>query len=502
MLFIDPEPQECAPVIPVRVVWPIYNLKREYSQYPGIMSIAALLHRHGFESEIVSAVDSEVTACLRMHPHPLLAFTTPTPYARHYLDLNLRIKESFPHVISVFGGPHATFFPEMIEEPGVNGVCIGEGEYAMLDFVRRYAEGGPLVDISNWWFRENGVIHRNEVRPLLQDLDELPVPDHWIFRRAMSSSVNQAVVMTCRGCPGQCTYCFNHAYRKLYAGKGHLIRRRSVDHLMEELLQVKAMGYEFIRFMDDVFILSSQWIEEFSEKYRQKIGLPFTCLARAEFVKPEICRMLKKAGCYRMLLGIEAGNDHVRQEIMKRPMTKESLVRAARMIRDAGLKLTTANILGVPGGSFEADWETLDLNLKCKPHYASVSLLQAYPRTEIYNIAMSEGMLHEKHIAMTEESYGFGLSSGLKFSDQREKKRIENLHKFFPWAVWFPWLVPLIRLLVRLPPNKLYDAIYFASTNIGMNLLALPPRIGILVLWHKTGLSKVFRRQRKGTTRT
>jgi radical SAM superfamily enzyme YgiQ (UPF0313 family) len=486
----------------LRVVWPIYNLKQDYSQYPGIMSIAALLSRHGFESEVVPAVDADVMTCLRSHPRAVLAYSTPTPYARHHLDLNLRIKKAFPHVMSVFGGPHATFFPEMIEEPGVNGVCIGEGEYAMLDFMRRYAEEGSLIDIPNWWFRDAGGVHRNEVRPLLQDLDELPLPDHAIFRKSMSPSVKQAVVMTSRGCPGQCTYCFNHAFRRLYTGKGTMIRRRSVGHVMEELRQVKAMGYRVIRFLDDVFILSPEWIAEFAEAYRREIGLPFTCLGRAEFVKPEVCRMLKGAGCYRMLLGIEAGNDHVRQEIMKRSMTKETLIRAAQAIRDAGLKLTTANILGVPGSSFKADWETLELNLKCKPQYASVSLLQAYPRTEIYDIARAKGMLWDEHVAAAEESYGFGLASGLKFSDEAEKRKIENLHKFFPWAVWFPRLIPLIRLLIRLPPNKFYNMIYFASMNIGTNLLLLPPRVGIPILWRKLGLPRVFRRRKKGNPRT
>jgi anaerobic magnesium-protoporphyrin IX monomethyl ester cyclase len=478
----------------IHVIWPIFNLQREYSQYPGIMSIAAILRQHGFESEVVPALDGPVSTCLSDHPRALLAYSTPTPYARYYFDLNLRIKKSFPAVLSVFGGPHPTFFPEMIEEPGVDGVCIGEGEQAMIDFVRRYTDGAPLADIPNWWFRKNGVIHRNEVRPLFRNLDDLPVPDHEVFRRAMSPSVNQAVVLTGRGCPGQCTYCFNHAYRKLYAGKGVMIRRRSVDHVMEELLQIKTMGYQFVRFMDDIFILSPHWIAEFSEKYRQKIALPFTCLARAEFVKSEVCRALKNAGCYRMLLGIEAGNDYLRQKVMKRMMPKETLIQAARTICGAGLKLTTANILGVPGGSFAADWETLELNLQCKPHYASVSLLQAYPRTEMYDIAMSEGMLHDEHVASASRSFGFGLASGLKFKDQKEQRLIENLHKFFPWVVWIPWLKPLVRLLLRLPPNRLYDAVYFASTNIGMHFLEIPPRIGWPILWRKyTGR---FRRRR------
>lgn len=467
------------------IVWPVYNLEREYSQYPGIMSIGALLKKHGFGSDVIPAELPSVAAHLRTHPRALLAYSTPTPYARHYLDLNRKIRESFPDALSVFGGPHATFFPEMIEERGVDGVCVGEGEYAMLDFVKRYAAGGSLKDIPNWWFREKGTIYRNDIRPLIQDLDELPVPDHSFFRKAMAPSVTQAVVITSRGCPGRCTYCFNHAYRKLYAGKGQMLRRRSVGHVMAELLELKAMGYQYIRFMDDVFILSAEWIEEFSAVYREKIGLPFTCLARAEFVKPEVCRALKRAGCYRMLLGIEAGNDYVRQHIMKRPMTKETLICAAQTIREAGLKLTTANILGVPGGSFDADWETLELNLKCMPDYGSVSLLQAYPRTEIYDIAMSEGMLQEEHMASAAQSYGFGLTSGLRFKDAKEQRLIENLHKFFPWVVWFPWLKPLVRHLIRFPQNKVYEVIYFASTNIGMHFLSIPPRIGFHIFWRK-----------------
>ncbi len=95
----------------VHVIWPIYNLKGEHCQYPGIMSIAALLRKHGFESKVVPAVESEVTACLRTYPRAVLAYTTPTPYARYYLDLNLRVKKDMPHVMSVFGGPHPTFFP-------------------------------------------------------------------------------------------------------------------------------------------------------------------------------------------------------------------------------------------------------------------------------------------------------------------------------------------------------------------------------------------------------
>lgn len=469
----------------MRVLWPVYNLEMEYSQYPGIMNIAALLKQNGINTEVIGADYDKIAALLHQEEATILAFSTPTPYYRFYRDLNYRLKQEFPSVLSVFGGPHPTFFPEMVEAEGIDAVCIGEGEYPMLELAQNTVAGKPIRDIKNWWVKENGVIYRNDIRPLVENLDELPVPDHDIFRRAMSSSVSGAVVVTSRGCPHSCTYCYNHVYHKLYQGKGKLFRRRSVNHVMEELRELKSYGCQYIRFMDDLFILSRKWTEEFASRYQKEIALPFSCLVRANFVTEHIVRTLKDAGCYRMMLGVEAGNDYVRNTILKRNMDRETILKAAHLITEAGLKLVTANIIAIPGGSFEADWETLQLNIQCKADYASVALLHPFPQTEIYKFAKAEDMLHEEQLAQIESSFNFGQTSPLRFADPREKRRMENLQKFFPLTVKLPWLAPLVRRLVELPQNRLYRAIYMASVNFGIHFCAVPPRIGGLMLWRK-----------------
>ena len=113
----------------------------------------------------------------------------------------------------------------------------------------------------------------------------------------------------------------------MYRGKGKVLRRRSVDNVMEELRPLKEQGYKFIRFMDDLFILSDEWVREFSEKYRRQIGLPFSCLVRANYVTAEIMACLKDAGCFKVAMGVEAGDDYVRNEILKRSMAREEIVR-------------------------------------------------------------------------------------------------------------------------------------------------------------------------------
>jgi anaerobic magnesium-protoporphyrin IX monomethyl ester cyclase len=483
----------------MQVLWPIYGLETEENQYPGIMSISALLESRGFEVAVVPADVEGIVERVRRDDQTLLAYSTPTTYYRFYRELNAEVRRRAPSALSLFGGPHPTFFPQMIEDEGVDAICIGEGEQAMLELVSAVAEARPFTAIDNWWVKRDGVVHRNPVRPLLDDLDSLPPPAHGVWRRAVSRAVSQAVVITGRGCPNDCSYCFNHVYRQLYQGNGKPVRRRSVEHVMRELRQLKADGCRFLRFMDDTFILSPAWVEEFAGRYRDEIALPFSCLVRANLVTEKIVRCLRDAGCFRMLLGLEAGDERVRNEILHRKMTREVMVRAARTIREAGLKLVTANILAIPGGSFQADWETLELNVECRPHFASVALLHPYPRTAIFARAEQEGMLGASEVLALEGSFGFGLRSPLRYADPREKRRSENLQKFFALATRFPWIRPIVRRLVELPPNRLFDAVYLASVNLGTNLYSLPPRIGLPILWRKFFGS---RRRGRGRRRT
>ena len=479
----------------MRVVWPVHELEREHAQYPGIMNIAALLRAHGFTSEVVPATLEDVEQAVAGGDDVVLAFSTMTGSSRRCLELNRAVTRRHPSVFSVFGGAHPTFFPQMIEEDGVDAVCVGEGEYPMLELVAARSEGRPITSIANLWVKDGDRIHRNPVRPLIEDLDELPLPDRELFRGAVTSPHVHAIVMTGRGCPYNCTYCYNHVYHKLYEGKGRIVRRRSVDHVMRELKGLKDNGCRLIRFMDDVFIIDRDWVMEFAPRYRDEIGLPFTCLVRANMVTAETVQALKQAGCHRMMMGVEAGNERLRNTILKRRMSDEQIVAAGRIIRGAGVRLVTANILGIPGGTLEDDWETLELNLKVRPDYASAALLQAFPGTEIHEIAAAMGLLQEDNLDQLSHG-GFGFVSALKHTDLREHRRIENFHKLFPVLVWFPWLRPLARVLIKLPPNRLFDLVYMASYNIGSYLVSTPVRVGGPMMFRNFARRLIPRRRR------
>jgi hypothetical protein len=94
------------------------------------------------------------------------------------------------------------------------------------------------------------------------------------------------------------------------------------------------------------------------------------------------------------------------------------------------------------------------------------------------------GLLEDDHVAALSDG-PFGLTSTLKIADPREKRQIENLHKFFPLVVFAPWLKPVVRQLIKLPPNRLFSALYMLCVNLGNHLVAVPPRIGLPMLAKK-----------------
>jgi radical SAM superfamily enzyme YgiQ (UPF0313 family) len=440
----------------------LFIIKEIDNEPHGIMHISALLKQEGHQTSLAVATEEDpVEAALRLKPD-VVGYTVYTGTQNYYLDLNRRIKAQLPGVFSIFGGPHPTFFPEMIEHEGVDGICVGEGEYATLDLLNALQAGAEISGIPNWHFRLDGEIVRNPVRPLLtsKQLDELPFPDRDLLYNVHPASRRNKIrpFITGRGCPYSCTYCFNKAYRDLYRGLGKAMRRRSVEDVIREIKAVRRRyPLEFITFMDDTFILNRQWLQEFAVRYRAEVGLPFWCQVRADLVTDEMMALFKDAGCVSVSFGLEAGNDRLRNAILKRDMNREQILEASRIFRRHGIAFMTNNMLGLPTGSLETDLETLELNVQCRPSYANVFLFQPYPKTELGEWACQEGWMTG---SFDDLSGSVSDDTILRFGSESEKRQIENLQKLFALAVEFPFLVPLVKLLIKLPRNKLFWLVY------------------------------------------
>jgi anaerobic magnesium-protoporphyrin IX monomethyl ester cyclase len=425
----------------------------------GLLYLSSVLRQSGHEVRLSIATEKDPVAVAQEWQPDVVGYSVYTGSQAYYRDLNLRIKDAVD-VVSVFGGPHPTYFPEFVEEPGVDAICIGEAEGAILDLVEAVEAGSPLTGIENWWFKRNGRVEHNPIRPAEDNLDTLEFPDRELLFEVDEFTRQSGIkhFITSRGCPYDCTYCFNHALAEIYRGKGKRLRQMSVDKVIQEVKWVQERyPMQFVVFLDDLFIVYRDWLQELAERFPREVGLPFFCNVRANLVTPVKIALLKQAGCASVGMGLETGNPKVRNEILKRNLSDEQILEASRLIHEAGIQLLTTNMVGLPGGSLENDFETLALNHACGPAYANAFLYQPYPRTELGEYARQHGYVEGKLDDIDPSAWE---RSVLRFSTPDEKRQIENLNKLFAVAVEWPWMTGLVRRLTRLPPNPLFRLVY------------------------------------------
>ncbi len=441
--------------------------EQPYFEKLGSMYISGMLRKHKHQAKL-SIIDKlnfkEIKSEISRYQPDILAYSIVTGEHIYFLGLNKKLKKYFD-ILSIFGGPHPTFFPEIINAEGVDAICIGEGEYALLELANALRDNKPIENIANLWVRKNNQIFKNDLRLLIEDLDNLPFPDRdFMYEGAPKlKRYKTKSFQISRGCPYSCSYCFNHAYNKIYEGRGKTLRHRSVANLIEEISRVKEKyPLEFIWFIDDTFLLKPDgWLEEFAHNYKKKAGIPFLCNVRVDLVNDDNVRLLEEAGCYSVWFGLECADPDIRNNLLKRKMTNEQILSTCALLRKRGIKFGTQSICGLPvEKALNTDFETLDLNIKCRPDFALTSIFYPYPKTGLGDYSYKNNYLQVKDFQNVPESNK--LVSVLKFSSPQEKKGIQRLHKLFGVTVEYPSLLPLTKFLIKLPLDMIFTFIFFA----------------------------------------
>ena len=389
---------------------------------------------------------------MRSFKPDIVAFSVTTGAHVEALDINKKLKKKFSY-LSVFGGQHPTFHPQMIEEhKDVDTIFITEAGTCFIDFLKRLENGEDYSDVPGTWSRISGKIHKNEIPNLEEDLDQFPYPDRALYYETYPELKNAKTksFMIGMGCPYKCTYCFNHAMVKLHEGKGNYVRHRSPDRVIDEILQAKKKyPLKFIRFIDDIFIMSPKWIREFCPKYKKKVGIPFIFQARANMVTDEIIKLVAEAGGVSATMAIESGNDHLRNDVLKRYLSKEEMLKACRILKKYNVQFLCQNILGFPGDNLETALETLDFNIKCKPHYAYSTLFMPMPMTELGEKALKETNFKGDYDSL----HSFSFHDNFIYNVKDEKELI-NLQRIFALVVDFPFLRQMVKYIVKLPKDN------------------------------------------------
>jgi anaerobic magnesium-protoporphyrin IX monomethyl ester cyclase len=370
--------------------------------YPplSLLSLGAVLRSKGYKVEVADlAVDHAneeqfISRVARSRP-PVLGFTAVTPAFKSALRIARRLKRIYNPFI-LFGGVHVSATAEdAIRETCIDGIAIGEAEHTIIEFLENLRKGKTKA-IDGMLIKGNGMVLRGGRRQFIEDLDELPFPAWSLLTHPERYSPPDALrtpvatIMTSRGCPYRCTFCFAPLMW------GNRIRRRSVENVIDEIgVLVKEYSIREIHFADDDFSHDRDWTLRFLERIKGAFGdvrFYFMNGLRIDNIDEEMLCRMREARFINVGFGIESGCQRILNRV-KKGLTIATITKNLRLAKQMGFKTWGFFIFGLPDETAETIDMTIDFSLALDPDFAKYLCLVPYPGTAVYEEYRSKGYL-------------------------------------------------------------------------------------------------------------
>ncbi len=361
------------------------------------------------------------------------------------------LKEAFPGTVIVAGGIHPTLWKEKCfdECSGIDVIAIGEGEYTMRELAACIEKGDSLEKVKGLMFRKDGRPVSTGPGIQTEDIDSLPFPAHeladiaaYIPSPTFYKSLPHANIIGARGCPYQCTFC--HTDRN--------VRMRSASNIADEIeILYREHGVTDIAFWDDTFTLSKNRAMEFCRQMiDRKITVDWAVNARVDSIDTELLVEMKKAGCWRVLYGIESGVQK-NLDTLKKGTTIQQIRKAVELTAEAGIEAYGTFMFGIPGENYKEGLQTIDFACSLPLDYAVFVNLTPLPGTEVYENLLSgnitpakftENRFNFKNVSfvpegMTEEQIRYLIQRGHRKFYMRPKliwKKIRSIRSYFDFS--------------------------------------------------------------------
>ncbi|HRZ85789.1 MAG TPA: radical SAM protein [Candidatus Paceibacterota bacterium] len=417
----------------------------------GYLNIPYLSKRYDYTQKILKYI--------KEYQPEVICFSVLTDNYQWALKLGKIIKNEF-NIPIIFGGVHVTSVPEeVMSNDFIDFAIIGEGDIALVKLLDCIENNKDYKKIKNLVFRKKGEIIKNDVGNLIKNLNSIPFPDKDIFYEFIPFAKKTYSIMTGRGCPFSCTYCFNSMYKKIYKNKGVYLRKRSVDNVIQELKERKLKyNYNFVSILDDVFMTDEKWTEEFCKKYLENINLPFRCIGHVNCINENIVQMLKKSGCKIIQIGVQTTCDYTRKNVIKRYETNDAIKRAAEIIKKYGISLEIDHIIGFPYETENEQIEAAKFYNEIRPEIINCYWLKCFPETEIIQHMIKDKKLIEKDV----ESINKGLEAS--YISGGSVKNMKEMKKFFS-------LFNMISILPKSFVNYIINHKLYYLTNFGKTFM-------------------------------
>jgi radical SAM superfamily enzyme YgiQ (UPF0313 family) len=410
---------------------PFYRFIGYYNRYfpLGLSYLAAVLRRKGHDVLIYDA-DSNIKPskinyarleedyplylkALKNDSHPvwqetretisgfrpdIVGITAWTTFVASSLKLASICKEYDKTVPVIVGGPHGTIkWDELMRIcPDIDLLVCGEGEETILELVEKIGKNkkyapGILKDVKGVVYRHNEQLIRTGPREFIEDLDTIPFPARdALLNKASYDSEDMGLLMTSRGCPYGCSYCATSIWKRE-------VRYRSINNIIEEIKLVKNVyGTSQFAFKDDSFTVSRKRVMQLCDRLiAENLNINWDCNTRVNLVDEELLTKMKAAGCNGIKVGIETGSEKI-LKLMNKNITLDQCRKAAGLFKKAGIYWTGYFMMGLPSETKEETYETLRFMKEIKPDFASLSVYEPFPGTDLFEAGIERGLVQNE----------------------------------------------------------------------------------------------------------
>ncbi len=473
-------------------------VQNELREMFSFMLMSSKLKESGHEVDVFVINNNKDLGSVELYKPDLIGFSSSVVSFEKDL-YNAKILKNKINAKIIFGGAYPTYNPaDVIKHDCIDMLCIGEG----IDAIVELCNNIERTDINNLWFKKTNIsnlynspfswwtteIIENEIKEI-SNIDDWSMPDYNLYYQKYKQLRDKPTkpVYIVRGCPYNCQFCYNPAYNEMYKNKGKIFQCMSVEKAIAQIRWlVDNYDCEYLQFLSDNMTINKVWLKSFLKMYKKKftpIGivkevlnkntaiielkklppLPFFINCRANEVTKEIVELLKESGCNRVDFGVEHGNDFIRNNILKRNMSKKQIIDCGQWFNEANIRIQTTNIFGLPHENFNNAWESVELNRNFKTEISKACILQPFENTGVYNYAKEKGLLKDD-FKYSGTTYQIGVKdnrsdeSKIKIADEKQIIRLSYLFDFFVKCRLIPKFIGYI--ICSLPLNFLYKKYY------------------------------------------
>jgi len=378
------------------------SLNKMQGLYPplGLLYIAAVLEKNGhkvqvLDSQAFNLTTAETKERIRKAKPDIVGITAMTPTVKGAFEAARLSKEVYPKVPVVLGGVQLSLYPEAtVSNKYVDYGIAGEGEYVMIDLLKALNDKRDVSKITGLIYKEKGRVKSNGFR-IIEKLDSLPFPARHLVRTKDYSCViakdPMTTMMTSRGCPYRCGFCFK-------SPTDAKLRFRSPKSVVDEMEEcIKKYHVKEIMFYDDTFTADRKHAMGICDEIlRRKIRVSWEAPTRVNCVDEELLKKMEKAGCIRLRLGVESGNDEI-LKVMRKGTNKKMIRKAFSMLRKTRIETFAYFIIGYAHETEKTIRDTIDFAKELDSDWVMFTVATPLPQTPLFDEAVKLGAIDKDY---------------------------------------------------------------------------------------------------------